>query len=390
MMLLRFALKNLSGAGLRTALNVAVLSLVFVAVVATQGLLEGMNRQASRAMVDAEYGGGQYWSPGYDPYDPLSISDAQRPVPEALQRLAAQDNAAEQLIVQGTLYPEGRVFPVLIRGIDPAQQVIELPSQVLADSDAEIPALIGERMARSTGLARGDLVTLQWRDRNGTFDARDVTVTAVMKTTVQSIDKGQLWVPLETLRELTDRAGEATLVVVGREVEARPAAGDWSFKTVDFLLTDIHNLIMSKTLGSMIVYLILLFLAMLAVFDTQILSIFHRRKEIGTLMAMGLTRRQVTALFTLEGALIGVFAAGLALLYGGPALWWLSRHGWRLPENTDNYGFAIGEVLYPYYGPGLVLLTAVILLVITTGVSYLPARRILHYRATEALRGKLL
>jgi ABC-type lipoprotein release transport system permease subunit len=147
---------------------------------------------------------------------------------------------------------------------------------------------------------------------------------------------------------------------------------------------------MSKTLGSMIVYLILLFLAMLAVFDTQILSIFHRRKEIGTLMAMGLTRRQVTTLFTLEGALIGVFAAGLALLYGGPALWWLSRHGWRLPENTDNYGFAIGEVLYPYYGPALVLLTAVILLVITTGVSYLPARRILRYRATEALRGKLL
>ena len=80
-MLLRFALKNLSGAGLRTALNVGVLSLVFVAIVTTQGLLEGMNRQASRAMVDAEYGGGQYWSPDFDPYDPLSYSQAQKAVP---------------------------------------------------------------------------------------------------------------------------------------------------------------------------------------------------------------------------------------------------------------------------------------------------------------------
>jgi ABC-type lipoprotein release transport system permease subunit len=107
-------------------------------------------------------------------------------------------------------------------------------------------------------------------------------------------------------------------------------------------------------------------------------------------MAMGLTRRQVTVLFTLEGALIGAFAAILAFLYGGPALWWLSRVGWRLPETTDSYGFAVGEVLYPYYGPWLVAVTTAILLAVTTGVSYLPSRRILKYRATEALRGKML
>jgi putative ABC transport system permease protein len=390
MMLLRFALKNLTGAGLRTALNVVVLSLVFVAIVTTQGLLEGMNRQASRAMIDAEYGGGQYWSPDFDPYDPLSYSQAQAPLPPELSELVARGSAVEELIVQGTVYPEGRVFPVLIRGIDPGQDLLDLPAHALGDSSAEIPALIGERMARSTGLAKGDSVTLQWRDRNGTFDARDVSIDEVMKTTVQSIDKGQLWVPIEVLRDLTGRHDEATLVVVRQGETAVPEVESWPFKTVDFLLSDIRNLIMSKTLGSMIVYVILLFLAMLAVFDTQILSIFHRRKEIGTLMAMGLTRRQVTLIFTLEGTLIGVFAAVLALLYGGPALWWLSRVGWRLPETTDSYGFAVGEVLYPYYGPWLVTLTTAILLTVTAGVSYLPARRILRYRATEALRGKML
>ncbi|MEJ2583021.1 MAG: FtsX-like permease family protein [Acidobacteriota bacterium] len=367
MMLLRFALKNLTGAGLRTALNVVVLSLVFVAIVTTQGLLEGMNRQASRAMIDAEYGGGQYWSPDFDPYDPLSYSQAQAPLPPELAELVARGSAVEELIVQGTVYPEGRVFPVLIRGIDPGQDLLDLPAHALGDSSAEIPALIGERMARSTGLAKGDSVTLQWRDRNGTFDARDVSIDEVMKTTVQSIDKGQLWVPIEVLRDLTGRHDEATLVVVRQGETAVPEVESW-----------------------LIVYVILLFLAMLAVFDTQILSIFHRRKEIGTLMAMGLTRRQVTLIFTLEGTLIGVFAAVLALLYGGPALWWLSRVGWRLPETTDSYGFAVGEVLYPYYGPWLVTLTTAILLTVTAGVSYLPARRILRYRATEALRGKML
>ena len=59
-MLLRLAWRNLVGAGMRTALNVVVLSITFVAIVGTLGLLEGFNRQTSRAMIEGEYGGGQY------------------------------------------------------------------------------------------------------------------------------------------------------------------------------------------------------------------------------------------------------------------------------------------------------------------------------------------
>ena len=54
---------------------------------------------------------------------------------------------------------------------------------------------------------------------------------------------------------------------------------------------------------------ILLMLAMLAVFDTQVLSIFRRQKEIGTYIALGMTRKQVVTLFTLEGAMHAVLAA---------------------------------------------------------------------------------
>ena len=63
-MLLRLAWRNLVGAGMRTALNVVVLSITFVAIVGTLGLLEGFNRQTSRAMIEGEYGGGQYLAPG--------------------------------------------------------------------------------------------------------------------------------------------------------------------------------------------------------------------------------------------------------------------------------------------------------------------------------------
>ena len=101
---------------------------------------------------------------------------------------------------------------------------------------------------------------------------------------------------------------------------------------------------------------------MLAIFDTQVLSIFHRRREMGTLMALGFTRGQVIGLFTLEGMLNGVLAALVAAVYGIPLLAWMARTGWALPGDTDSYGFAIGERLFPSYSVGLVAGTTLLVL----------------------------
>ncbi|MCJ7484760.1 MAG: ABC transporter permease, partial [Candidatus Aminicenantes bacterium] len=184
MTILRLALKNLLGAGLRTWLNVFVLSLSFVLIIFSQGLLEGMNKQAEEAMVAAEVAGGHFQHPAYDPYDPLSLTDAHGSVPESLVALATAGKAAPVLVIQGTIYPGGRLFTVRVKGIDPGQTVVNIPTSFLGAAPAgdEIPVLIGERMAKMTGLKAGEAFTLQWRDARGTFDAREATVVEVMKT----------------------------------------------------------------------------------------------------------------------------------------------------------------------------------------------------------------
>jgi ABC-type lipoprotein release transport system permease subunit len=144
-----------------------------------------------------------------------------------------------------------------------------------------------------------------------------------------------------------------------------------------------------KTMGASIMYTVLLFLAMLAIFDTQILSIFRRRKEMGTLMAMGMTRVKIIQLFTLEGAMHGVLAALVAALYGIPLLVYTARQGWALPDSTDSYGIAIGEKIFPIYSAALVAGTIILVLGITTIVSFLPTRKIAKLKPTDALRGKL-
>ena len=121
MVTFKLAYRNLVGAGLRTWLNVGVLSFTYVLIIWHQGLFSGMYRQASRDFMKDEIAGGQYWIERYDPYDPLSLDESHGVIPGQLDSVIKNRKATPILIRQGTIYPEGRVQSVLIKGIDPAQ-----------------------------------------------------------------------------------------------------------------------------------------------------------------------------------------------------------------------------------------------------------------------------
>jgi len=386
---LKLALRNILNAGLRTWLNVVALSFSFVAIIFLQGFYDGLNDQVEHATIDALYGGGQYWQTAYDPYDPLSLDDAHEVVPKKLDSLVAAKEATPILIRRGTIYPHGRFRSVLLKGIDPDQRILSIPTFLLNDSAQAIPALIGSRMAKSIGAQKGDIVTVQWRDVHGTFDARDLNIVDVFSSSVQDIDNNQIWLPLGELRRLTKMTGQATMVVLDKRVAPVGELPGWSFKDLGFLLRDIHSLVRMKSVGASVLYLLLVFLAMLAIFDTQVLSIWRRRKEMGTLMALGMTRTKVIELFTTEGALHSVLAALVAALYGIPLLAFAANTGFRLPNAADTLGFAIGERLFPSYTPPLVIGTTILVCLVTTIVSFLPTRKIAHLKPTDALRGKM-
>ncbi|PYR33046.1 MAG: ABC transporter permease [Acidobacteria bacterium] len=385
----KLALRNLLGGGVKTWLRVGVLSLAFLTIIAIQGVYQGINEQGSDALIAAEAGAGQYWHEKYDPQDPLGLPDAHGVVPKELSQITDAGSAAAILIVQGFMYAGGNLRSVLLKGIEPSQRALSLPTSVLTTTDGEAPALIGTRMARDAGLKVGDLATIRWRDARGTFDAEEVRIVHVMNTSVQAVDSGQLWLPLDRLRRMARMEGEASLIVLGKDATGPGHLAGWNFKDQDFLLSDLRGMVQAKMVGASIIYLMLLFLAMLAVLDTQILSIFHRRKEIGTLMALGVTRGAVIRMFTLEGALNAVLAALAGAVYGGPLLVFAMRAGLPMPAAIEQAGFPIGERLYPAYGAVLVVGTTALVLIVTTIVSYLPTRRIAQLKPTDALRGKL-
>jgi putative ABC transport system permease protein len=214
-------------------------------------------------------------------------------------------------------------------------------------------------------------------------------IAGIFSTTVPSVDGGQVWIPLDRLQQMMMLPGEATLAVVKNRENTWSDVKGWNFKTQGMLLEDIDKIIRTKTVGGAVIWGILLMLAMLAVFDTQVLSIFRRQKEIGTYIALGMTRRQVVALFTAEGALHSVLAALLGALYGIPLLALQASKGIALPATSKDYGISMADRIYPQYSIGLILSTIIIIMLTTTIVSYWPSKKISKMKPTDALRGKV-
>jgi ABC-type lipoprotein release transport system permease subunit len=377
------------GAGLRTLLIVFVLSLAYVLIVYMNGLYQGWDRQARIETIAWEVADGQYWQEEYDPYDPMTLVDAHAPVPASLQADAANGTVAPILVTQATVYPEGRMMGAMLRGIDTRQKILSLPTENLDPDSEEITAILGTRMAKAAGVDVGDYLLIRWRDVNGTFDATEVKITGIFNCQVPAIDQGQVWVALEALQQITGMQDEATLVVVGEVPDEGTTLAGWEFKGHDFLFKELEEMIKTKSVGGSIFYIIILSLALLAVFDTQVLSIFRRQREIGTYIAMGMTRRQVVGIFTVEGGMHAILAVILGALYGFPLLYWTQKTGIKMPEGTDDFGMAAAETMYPYYSLALVIGSVFLVTIATTIVSYMPSRKISKMNPNDAIRGKI-
>ena len=388
-LLFKLAAKNLIGAGLRTWLNVIVLSFSFLIIIWHKGLLNGWDRQARNDMFNWETGTGQYWQSSYDPYDPFSLSDAHSKIPSTFDTLVSKGEVAPVLITQGTIYPGGRIQSILIKGMNPEQKVLKLPGSLFLKSNDDLPVLIGSKMAADNGLKTDSVITIRWRDVHGTFDANEMKVIGIFETNVPSVDAGQVWVPLDKLQKMMDMPGEATILVCGTFDKTGRTPEGWKFKSSEDLLKTVTDIIKMKSVGGIVLYIILMSLAMLAIFDTQVLSIFRRQKEIGTYIALGMTRSQVVGLFTLEGSLNSVLAALLAAVYGIPLLALQATKGMSFAGAGKSYGLVIADKIFPVYSMGLVITTIAVIMITTTIVSYLPSRRIARMKPTEALRGKL-
>jgi len=391
-MLFKIAIKNLLGARLRTWLNVFVTALSFFMIILFSAMYDGMREHAKQVTIDTEIAGGAYWHPQYDPMDPMTFEDAHAVPPSTVKALVNQGKAFPVLVSQASIYPNGRIMPVIMKGITPEQNIVNMPTQMLAGhEEVTIPVLIGRSMAKDARLEVGDAFTIRWLDADRTYDADEGTVVHIMSTENFKLDMGHIWIPLEKAQTMLAMEGEATYVTYAEGLSIVENKGNWIPRDVKYLIRDMEALIEADEPNAAIMYVILLCFAGMGIFNAQVLSIFRRGKEIGTLMALGMTRSRVVGLFTLEGGLNAFLAAIMTVIFFGPVLWYFGAYGIHLgiDYSEGQMGLIMAKRLIPVYSIGLLTITTIIVSIIVLIVSYLPSRRIAKMKPTDALRGKV-
>jgi putative ABC transport system permease protein len=377
----KLAYKNLVNAGLRTWLNVGILSFVFILILFYKGFIEGWNEDAVRQSIEWEFAEGQVYHPIYEPTDFLSMQDAHGTIANAKEQ-----HLEPVLVRQASLYPEGRLMNINIKGIDAHQTLVKIPTASFTGKN-KFEAIIGKRMAQSAQLKIGDEVLMRWRDRKGTFDAGNITIVDIFDTHVPTVDQSIIWMPIDLIWEITGLENEATYYLVSEQNE-KLNIGSWILHSQDDLLTELRGMIAVESYGGSILYGILLCIALLAIFDTQVLSIFRRQKEIGTFIALGMTRQQVIVLFTVEGAMYSLFAMALGAVIGTPLFVYVSGIGIHIGGISSEMGITMGETIYPVFNMYLLFTTALLIIGSATVVSFLPARKIASMNPVLAIKGK--
>ena len=335
-MILTLALRNLTRNVRRTALSMTAIVAGVAVLIMGQGLIGGLEENIIHAQVDT-----------------LSAHVTVRPVdwPSTPMQLPLE-GWFEPGPVEAALRPHGATTarvefnPTVVHGPD-ALRVRAFGLDVVADEavfprtqwhvDGHLPApderavVLGEGVARILSVNAGDRVILKSRTPDGAINALDVEVAGRIRIGNPAVDRFGMLVPIGLARELQNtthvtqvhlllpsRAGAEAVAATIRASLAKDPGLASALQVVTWE-EETHDLIESQQIRRSALTLLeitLLGMAATSIANTVLMAAYERIREIGTLRALGMTRRDVVGLFVTEGALMGLVGGSLGTLIG--------------------------------------------------------------------------
>ncbi len=274
--------------------------------------------------------------------------------------VAAAPAIYEQVLVSSHSRSQG----VVLKGVDPAREVrvgdllkrlkegsLEGLNKTFPNAD---PILIGKELARLLGVFVGDTVLVTSPQGYLTpFEVvpkfRHFRVVGVFDSGFFDFDATWAFTSLTAAQRLFDLADVASVLelkiddvyqALSVAEAARQAAGA-GFETTTWMEQNrslfsalrLERLVTVLTIGLIVV------VAALNIFITLAMMVMEKNRDIAVLRSMGARKRQVWAVFTLHGLLIGGLGTLLGLLLGYGASWMGGRTA-LIPLDAEVYALS--------------------------------------------------
>jgi len=265
-------------------------------------------------------------------------------------------------------------------------------------------AIIGINLADLFELEVGSWLTLEFKDKNGIYDAAQVVVTGIFSTGHPDIDSSAIYLPLDLMQKRLDMENSVTEIAIrlksernlktfNKKLDERLHAEfmekhdfetlTWKEQAEDFL-----SFMEADALGGYITIYFLLIIVIVGIMNTMLMAVYERVREIGALMALGMQKKRVRRLFLMEGALLGVFGSLIGMAMGLIVIIILSKSGINVGAlyAGQDVGYLIKDYIYtevkiiPFIEAFIIGVVAAVI------ASYIPARYASKMKPAEALR----
>ena len=406
--LLSMAFRNVLRNRRRTVITLAAVVIGVAAVGTIRGVLNGLQRSIVLGSIEGTLGALQVHRTGYLANvmsTPLSLDfeadeallSKVRSV-KGVKAIAPRIQFAGSLTLsaaEGTESPEALFFGAL--AVDPLLEPKVCPQRSTFFTDGTVlddtHVVLGDALAAAFGAKNGAEAILLAPDRDGSLNGELASVGGAMRAIMPGEMKIAV-VPLNLAQRLLRMEGRVTelAIAVDDVTQVSPIAEQlravlgpsYEVHTWDELAPERKTIMGIQNGVSMVVSGVFVMLMLLGVANTMLMSVLERTREVGTMMAVGLTRGSVLSLFLMEALVLGTLGAGGGFLLMTLITFGLASKGIHFTPPSATMEIEI----IPFLTPGF----SVMVLLIAMGGAVLfalyPAFRASRLRPVQALAGR--
>lgn len=408
-LLVQMAWRNIWRSPWRSGVVVGAMALGVWAGVFMMGLAQGVNAARTEAALDDYVGHAQITDSNFIANQEVQALLAQ---PErwtaALNAHPEVESWSDRLVLTAVLQVGAASAPVQVLAVDPAREarVFSAPRHVVEGQLSSEGITLGQKLAEQLGAGLGDRVVLSFQDVRGEIHSVLFAVEGVYDGVSNLVEGVQIYAPLAALApevlggdSLAAAAGtahqihfrvrnldslDATVAALQGAVADPGSAVVRTWRDISPDLSYADEVLAQSLLLFMAV---ILFAMAFGILNTMLMAILERTRELGMLMAIGLTRRKVFRLVVWETLLLSFAGMPLGLLLGHATIAVTSRTGITL-EGFDKglAEFGLQSTIYPVSVPEFYLPIAVLVAVLGLLSSLYPARKALKLNPIESMR----
>jgi len=270
------------------------------------------------------------------------------------------------------------------------------------EQDNEI--VLGKDLAEEMGVEAGDYITLYALTKFDSRNADEFYITGLLGTTDPNINLNTALISYQTADDFLDLENLVTEVdvAVERRVNFNRFTNDVNdlattlqqsypelhIETFEEMAQAFLGITEQKQVFGSIIMLIILAIAAVGIFNSVLMSVYERIREIGVLRAQGFERKEIVKLFLWEGLIIGFFGSIMGVTLGCGVNLYLVIVGFPLDKfaGFQSSGIPYWGVLYGEWNIGAIVFAFCFGLVVALAASYLPSRMASRMEVTKALR----